>query len=189
LKVGIRHGIGSVFYLRYRSERHFCQVYKCHIIARKRLESALGKIDRKEGLTEFEFKVLEFLGNHFIWRPAFTSNQLFTEFKCVLTLERIIGKADGKTLNHAKTFLTLYALALMHGSAIVLDDGQRARLLGGFANRERRLEVKVEIVFNELAKPIMTPVCLFLTDLQPEEHCDPGDAGQFRRNESLGGSD
>jgi hypothetical protein len=143
------------------------------VIARKRLESALGKVDRNERPTDLEFRVLEYLGFHFIWRPAFTSDQLFAEFKEVLTLNGIIRKADGSALNDAKTFLSLYALALMHGSSIVLDDGQRARLFSGFANRERRLEVKVKIVFNELAKPVMTPVCLFLTDLRPEEHCDP----------------
>ncbi len=142
-------------------------------IARKRLERALAKVDRNEPPTNSELRVLEYLGNRFIWKPAFTSDQLVAEFKQVLTRNGIIGKADSEALDGAKAFLSLYALAVMHGSSIVLDSGQKAKLFAGFANQERRLEVKVEIVFNELGKPLMAPVCLFLTDLHPEDHCDP----------------
>lgn len=141
--------------------------------AKKRIQSALTKIDRQETPTEPEIRALEYLGNRFIWKPAFTSNQLFTEFRDVLILNGIIGKADAPALENAKAFISLHALAVMHGSAIVLDGGGKARLLAGFANRGRLLEVKVEIVFNELGKPLMAPVCLFLTDLSPEEHCEP----------------
>ncbi|WP_312808434.1 hypothetical protein [Agrobacterium cavarae] len=140
--------------------------------AKKRIQSALTKIDRQEAPTEPEIRALEYLGNRFIWKPAFTSNQLLTEFRDVLTLNGFIGKADAPALENAKAFISLYALAVMHGSAIVLEGGDKAKLFAGFANRGRHLEVKVEIVFNELGKPLMAPVCLFLTDLSSEEHCE-----------------
>jgi hypothetical protein len=72
-----------------------------------------------------------------------------------------------------RILLALYALTLMHGSGILLENSGRARLFAGFASRQRRLEVKVEIAFHELSKPLMAPICLFLTDLAPEAHCAP----------------
>lgn len=76
-------------------------------------------------------------------------------------------------MNEAEVFVTLYALSVMHGSTIGLDDTNKARLYAGFANRDRFLEIKIEILFSELSKPLMAPVCLFLTGLRPDGHCDP----------------
>jgi hypothetical protein len=143
-----------------------------HQTARKRLQRALEKVERNEKPTDAEFKVLNYLGNRFIWKPAFTADQLFVEFNEVLTQNGIIGKADSAALVNAKVFLTLYALAVMHGSSIILENGEKARLFAGYANHERRLEVKVDIAFNELSKPVLAPICLFLTELSAENHCD-----------------
>lgn len=141
--------------------------------AQKRLERALEKYPRGQELTDTEYQTLDYLATKFIWRPAFKSSQLFAEFKHVLVRNGIVEKMDSNALDNAKTFLTLYALALMHGSSIVLEHDQKAKLFAGFANQNRLLEVKVEIVFRELRKPLMAPICLFLTDLHPEEHCEP----------------
>lgn len=141
--------------------------------AHKKLERALTKIDRGQSLTDDECQVLLYLGNRFIWKPAFTSGQLCLEFREVLLRNGIVEKADAQALDNAKAFICLYALALMHGSSIVLDSGQKARLFAGFANRFGHLEIKVEIVFHERSKPVFSPVCLFLTDLYPNDHCEP----------------
>lgn len=141
--------------------------------ARSRLQSALTKVRQNQRLTRAEEKVFLYLGNCAIWRPAFTSDQLFTEFRDVLTQNAVIDAADFNTLDDARTFLSLYALTLMHGSAIILDSGKKAGLFAGFANRDRRLEVKIDIVFNDLSKPVMAPICLFLTNLCPDDHCEP----------------
>jgi hypothetical protein len=111
--------------------------------ALSRLKSALAKVARNEHPTEPELKVLVYLGNRFIWKPAFSADQLFAEFKEVLTHKKIIGKCDHAALDGAKVFLSLYALSVMHGSSILLDNGRKAKLFAGFANRERMLEVKV----------------------------------------------
>lgn len=152
--------------------------------AKKRMQAALEKIGRREIPTDPEVRVLDYLGNRFIWRPAFSSDQLFTEFRDVLLRNSIVEKGDVLKLDVAKAAVALYALSVMHGSTIVLDGGSKARLFAGFANRDQILEIKVEIVFNELRKPILAPVCLFLTDLHPneccsEELCQSGDAALF----------
>jgi hypothetical protein len=141
--------------------------------AKQRLQRAFTKVENGQKLTEGELRVLNYLGNRFIWKPAFTAAQLTTEFIEVLVRTGIAPPDDSFPSEQTSAYLALYALSLMHGSAIILDNGKRARLFAGFANRERRLEVKVEIVFDDFAKPLMAPVCLFLTDLLPEHHCAP----------------
>lgn len=137
-----------------------------------RLKSGLSKLERGEALAGQEIKVIDYLGNRFIWRPAFTDEQLFNEFRDVLLLNSIIVKADIPALDGIKTFLTLYAISCMHGSAVVLENGTRAELLAGFFNQKRCLEVKMQIRFDDAPKPISAPICLFLTSLQPENHCE-----------------
>jgi hypothetical protein len=141
--------------------------------AKQRLQRALAKVRQGERPTDKEIRALDYLGNRFIWKPAFTAAQLVTEFKEVLRRTGIIQTSDADLSEETRSFLSLHALALMHGSAIVLENDHRARLFAGFANRHRRLEVKVEIVFNESAKPLIAPICIFLTDLSPELHCAP----------------
>ncbi|PSM17365.1 hypothetical protein [Nitratireductor sp. StC3] len=141
--------------------------------AKQRLQRALVKVEQGKRPTDKEVQTLDYLGNRFIWKPAFTAAQLAAEFIEVLLRTGITKPGDGGFSEETRTFLALYAIALMHGSAIILADGRRGRLFAGFANRQRHLEVKVEIIFNELSKPLMAPICLFLTDLSPEENCSP----------------
>ncbi len=141
--------------------------------AKQRLKRALAKIEHRKRLTDKEFQTLNYLGNQFIWKPAFTADQLVAEFMEVLIQNGIMPPGEAIFYEETRSFLALYALALMHGSSIILDNGQRGRLFAGFANRQRHLEVKLEVVFRELSKPLMAPICLFLTDLSPEENCAP----------------
>lgn len=141
--------------------------------AKQRLQRALAKIEQGKRPTDKEIQTLDYLGNRFIWKPAFTAAQLAAEFMQVLLRHGIIQPAEADCSEEIHNFLALYALALMHGSAILLENGHWGRLYAGCANRQRHLEVKVEIVFKELSKPLMAPICLFLTELSPEENCTP----------------
>ena len=140
--------------------------------ARKRVERALRKIERGEAITDVEMATLDYVGNRLVWRPAFLASQLAGEFERLLAVTGLASASELSNFPAAADFLTLHALAVMHGSSIIIAPGKTARLLAGYANRERRLEVKIEITFRELAKPLMTPICLFLSDLAPEPHCD-----------------
>jgi hypothetical protein len=140
---------------------------------RKRLAAVIEKTGRGERLKASEIQTLQYLGNHFIWKPAFTGHQLFEEFAAVLRVNGLIGDADAAALEGAKAFILLHALAVMHGSAIVLDSGGRARLFAGYANKDRWLEVKVELTMPGFDKPVWAPIAMFYTDLRPEEHCHP----------------
>jgi hypothetical protein len=138
----------------------------------KLLTKVMGELKANTEPHESEVEVLTNLGSFFIWRPAFSANQLFDEFCEVLTQNKIIAKTDIAVLIYAKEFITLYALALIHGSSIVLNNGEKAKLFAGYANKDKILEIKIDIVFKELVKPIYAPICLFLTELPARIHCN-----------------
>jgi hypothetical protein len=140
--------------------------------ATTRLHRALTKAERGQALKESEHAALSYFGNRFIWRPAFDSDRLTTELGQVLVARQLIEKEDMPQLRAARCKLSLHALAAMHGARIKVDDNTTVELFAGFANRMRHLEVKTCFVFHELGKPLMIPVCLFLTDLSPDTHCD-----------------
>lgn len=52
-------------------------------------------------------------------------------------------------------------------------DVAQTAAFAGFANRDRPLEVKVHIRFDDMPKPILAPICMFLTSLQPYAHYEP----------------
>jgi len=123
-------------------------------------------------LSDEELRVLLYIANRVIWKPTFTGDEAIHDFCDVLVLNNIIAEDDRATLIAAGEFISLYALIRMHGTFIALKDGTSAQLLAGYANKHGVLEVKVQIEFNDGPKPISAPVCMFLTELKPEDHCD-----------------
>ncbi|WP_375415549.1 hypothetical protein [uncultured Bradyrhizobium sp.] len=136
------------------------------------LDAALPRLEVGGPIQDEELPILLYLGNRFIWKPAFTDEQVIKEFCDVLILNRIVSGKDRRGLQDVGNFIILHALARMHGTTIALETGGSAELLAGYANQHGHLEVKVQIEFNDALKPISSPVCMFLTKLKPEEHCD-----------------
>jgi hypothetical protein len=140
---------------------------------KKILEGALPRFQNGGPIDDEELRVLLYLANRVIWKPAFTDDEVIRDFCDVLTLNKIVSKVERPALVAARDFVSLYALIRMHGATIALENGTSAELLAGYANRHGILEVKVQIEFNDAPKPISSPVCMFLTTLKPEDHCDP----------------
>lgn len=139
--------------------------------ATQRLKRALAKIGSRP-LTQSEHRTLRYLGTAFIWKPAFTADQLCQEFAEAVQREGLIDAADVASVRDLHAFLAVHALSVMHGSKLKLANGLEGRLWAGYANRDRFLEVKVEIGFEDAGKPISSPICLFYAELAPEAHCD-----------------
>ncbi|TPW03962.1 MAG: Uncharacterized protein FD125_1369 [bacterium] len=142
-------------------------------MAAGRLKKAIAKLRSDQSLSHSEWSVFTYFGNRFIWRPAFSAAQLNDELATVFLRSGLMSKEDRVQLATARAFISLHAVAAMHGSSILLDNRARARLFAGFANKDGWIEVKVDLVFHELGKPLMTPICLFLTDLRAEIYCAP----------------
>ncbi len=118
-------------------------------VVKRRLESGLAKFERDEAITDEELKVILYLGNRLIWKPAFDDNQLFEEFCEVMRRNGIITRANMPAMESAKTFITLYSITCMHGSAIQFDGTTRDELLAGFANGGWRSRFKSALMMQQ----------------------------------------
>ena len=116
--------------------------------------------------------VFNVYGNRLKWRPAFHDHELLDEFVAVLFEAKLLRLPEVTALRRHGAQLSLFALALLHGSEIQVTTAERVVLQAAFFNQDRRLEVKAYLTFKELKKPIHMPLCVFLTELQPEPFCD-----------------
>lgn len=110
--------------------------------------------------------------NRLKWHPAFHDHELLDEFTAVLRDNKLLEASEVGALRRQANLLTLFVLAQLHGVEVELTTGETVTLQAGFFNRERRLEIKAHLTFSDLAKPIFMPLCVFLTHIQPEVHCD-----------------
>jgi len=137
------------------------------------LAQAIKKMetDRFEKVTRREQVVFNYLAGAFIWNPAFTDDQVGEDLATVLTKAGALLPQEraGFDANHA--FLALYVTALMHDSAVVMDDGSRFELFAGFDNDQKRIEVKARIELAGWGKRVTAPVCIFWTKLIGTDHC------------------
>ena len=107
--------------------------------AKVKLEKGFRKLEAKGLLSVHEERLLAQLANHFIWRPAFTDDDLVKDFIDVLVLNGVVSRDEKSRIAGLKGILALYAISRMHGAAINLEDGRRATLHAGFANKDRLL--------------------------------------------------
>lgn len=143
-------------------------------VARKRLDRAIVQLRANQPIENADDeRVWRALRARWIWRPAFSADTLFDDLTFVLRRNDILDKAGCKALPIAKDFVTLHAVKTMHGSQIKLENGKSASLHAGYANRERVLEVKIDLTYDGLPKPLTAPTCLFLTNLCGRTYCEP----------------
>lgn len=140
-------------------------------VAKSVLEQALRKAEKGKEGTDRERLTVDYFGSAFIWNAAFTDADVADDLAYVLGKIGILQPADRARFAAIEPFLTLYVVALMHGSAIVLEDGSRAELVGGFDNDEGRIEVKARLEASEFGKAIFAPVCIYWTTLHGTNHC------------------
>ncbi|WP_176593036.1 hypothetical protein [Sphingobium sp. EM0848] len=132
----------------------------------KKMES-----DRYDKMTLREQAVFNYLAAAFIWNPAFTDEQVAQDLATVLVKAGALLKDERAAFDGNNAFLALYVTALMHDSAVVMDDGSRFELVAGFANKESRIEVKARIELAGWGKPVTAPICVFWTRLIGTDHC------------------
>jgi hypothetical protein len=142
-------------------------------VVRSVLAQAIRKMeaDRFEKVTQREQAVFNYLAGAFIWNPAFTDEQVGSELAGLLTKTGALRPVERAAFDANHDFLTLYVTALMHDTAVVMDDGSRFELFAGFDNDQRRIEVKARIELAGWGKRVTAPVCIFWTRLIGTDHC------------------
>lgn len=141
--------------------------------ARQKFDKAMRKLEVGDQPSQSDLALVNYLANRFVWKPAFTDEVLHEDFVQVSLRNQVIELADLSKLVNAKRLLALYAITRLHGAVIKVADGHLATLYAGFSNKERRLEVKVDLATDGWAKPVRAPICMFLTTLCADDYCDP----------------
>lgn len=136
------------------------------------LKRAIAKVQEGRQISDEEAVVLEYLGNRFVWNPAITDESLCADLRFVLLKNDLLDAAESVSFEASKTFLALYVIALLHGSAAVLQDGTKADLRLGVIDRGEHLAIKAQIPIEGLGKPTTVSVCVFSTELAPSTHCE-----------------
>jgi len=117
--------------------------------------------------------VFNYYCNRLKWHPAFHDEDVLREFCAVLADNNLLEREELPQMECRNDWLALNVLVFLHGVEIELPSKQRIVLQAGFFNKERQLEVKAYLTFNDIGKPLYMPLCVFLTSLQPEGRCDP----------------
>jgi len=140
--------------------------------AASKFRKGMAKLETGQPLSNSEERVVLFLGNHFVWRPAFNDRDLLADFLVVLRNNGLIVEDQLRDTAALQRTLALYALSRMH-ETIIQDQHMQAQLFAGAANDYGVLEVRLDINTEAWAKPLTAPVCIFMTSLLAADHCAP----------------
>jgi hypothetical protein len=139
--------------------------------AETKFRKGFAKLKRGSPLTESEVSAIQYLGNQFVWRPVFTDDDLLSDFVDVLTLNGLFVDPPPMLLERLKTILALHALSRMH-ETFISDKGLEAQLYAGASNKHGVLEVKLNMNRLDWPKPVVAPLCIFMTSLLAKDFCD-----------------
>lgn len=146
-------------------------------ISRQTAEQAFNKAMRKfeagRPLKERELKVLKVFGLSMMWQFAFSDEALWSDFVDLLVEEGALAEEGRRSFEPVMTFVTLYALNIMHGARLKMADGKMAQLRLAASEEGGFLRIKAEIPVTETPKPITMSVPMFETTLMAGGHCDP----------------
>jgi hypothetical protein len=160
-----------------------------NIITDVRLEERLG-ISRQTAQTSFskgikklsagrpmkdrERRCVEVLGLSMMWQVAFDSSTLTVELREQLVEEGALSAENAEEFTSTDEFVTLYALAIMHGARLKMADGSLTQLRLARSDETGYLRIKGEIPLGDFVKPTSSNVPLFETTLVADQYCDPG---------------
>lgn len=146
-------------------------------ISRQTAEQSFAKAIRKyeagRSLKDRERKVLSVLGLSMMWQFAFSDKVLWPDFVDLLVAEGSLSVQDRSLFEPVSTFVSLYALNIMHGARLKMADGKMAQLKLAASEEGGFLRIKADIPVSEAPKPITTSVPMFETSLKACDHCDP----------------
>jgi hypothetical protein len=141
---------------------------------------SLPKLNRRSlqsSLTTEEMAVLQCVISHLIARPAFTDESLFRDFVFVLGKNNLISAAERSLLDHVKCPLSLYAIAAMHHTKLVLEDGSNADLFAGARGGSGGDMLQVVAVaacqVKRIGGSVLVSAPIFSTSLKASDYCAP----------------
>lgn len=141
--------------------------------ARQSFEKAVRKYEVGKPLKPREAEVLKVFGLSMMWQFAFDNQTLSADFMDLLVVEGALSETERLAFAETELFVTLYALAIMHGARLKMADGAMAQLRLGKSDSGGFLRIKAEIPIGGGPKPVTSSAPLFETSLPADTHCDP----------------
>lgn len=141
--------------------------------AEQSFNKAIKKFEAGRWLKEREVQVLKVFGLSMMWQFAFSDRVLWSDLLDLLINEGSLAEEDRPSFEHVSTFVSLYALNIMHGARLKMADGAMAQLRLAASEERGFLRIKAEIPITDTPKPVTSSVPLFETALMAGNHCDP----------------
>lgn len=124
-------------------------------------------------LKEREVQVLQLFGLSMMWQFAFNDKTLWSDFVDLIIQEGSLMEENRQGFDSVSSFVSLYALNIMHGARLKLADGKKAWLKLAKSEEGGFLRIKAEIPVSDNPKLVMISVPMFETGLTAADHCDP----------------
>jgi hypothetical protein len=83
--------------------------------AQAKFRKGVAKLERGASLSNSEVAAMQYLGNRFVWRPAFSDNDLLADFTEVLTRNGLMPDKPQISVERLSAVLALYAFARNSG--------------------------------------------------------------------------
>lgn len=141
--------------------------------AEQSFNKAIRKFEAGRPLKEREFQVLKVFGLSMMWQFALSDKALWRDFVDLLVEEGSLAEESRLSFGPVSTFVSLYALNIMHGARLKMADGKMAQLRLAMSEEGGFLRIKAEIPVSDTPKPFTTSVPMFETTLMAGDHCDP----------------
>lgn len=144
-----------------------------HQTAEQSFNKAIKKFEAGLPLKEREQEVLKVFGLSMMWQFALSDRTLWQDFVDLLIEEGSLAQEHRVNFEPVSTFISLYALNIMHGARLKMASGQTAQLRLAVSEEHGLLRVKAEIPISGTQKPISLSVPMFESTLMAKDHCDP----------------
>ena len=139
--------------------------------ATQSFSKGLSKLTAGKPLKARELQVVQVFGLSMMWQYALDDTLLINDLTELLIADSALPTNARSDFKNVHTFISLYALSIMHGSKLKLMDGEVAQLRLATSDAGL-LRIKAEIPFVQSPIPMMTIVPLFESSLAAVEHCD-----------------
>src|SRR3546814_19729053 len=98
-----------------------------------------------------------------MWQFVFDDKTLLSDFVELLIAEGALAEESRSSFESVSSFISLYALNIMHGARLKMADGQMAQLRLAASEELGFLRIKAEIPVRDTPKPLPTSVPIYET--------------------------
>src|SRR3546814_14047761 len=96
-----------------------------------------------------------------MWQFVFYDKTLLSDFVELLIAEGALAEESRSSFESVSSFISLYALNIMHGARLKMAEGKLSQLRLAASEEFGFLRIKAEIPISETPKPLQTSVPLF----------------------------